>query len=102
MTTLIEHPGVDGKLTAIWFLWLPLLTLLTVLVIIDFISRRRRRQEGRPVNSDERIWRAIRQTRRDVRAYDRIGGTGYGTGVDWMDHQDRRWLRERSEAEGRD
>ncbi len=87
-------------MTAIWFFWLPFLAVLTALTVIDFVLRKRHRGTGTTA-SDERLWRAIRQTRRDVRAYTHIGGTGYGTGVDWMDYQDRRWLRERGGTDGR-
>jgi hypothetical protein len=75
-------------MAAVWYFWLPLLCLLTVLTVMDRVMRRRARKAGKSAD-DSHFWRAVHDMRRDLKAYNDIGGTGIGVGVDWMAHRRR-------------
>jgi hypothetical protein len=71
---------------AVWYFWIPLAVLFTALFVVERIVQRRYKRLGMSVD-DSKIWRAIRQTRRDVEAHNAVGGRG--PGVEWMDHRRR-------------
>jgi len=69
--------------TAVMFWWEPVLGLFALLLVMGFISDRRNRRRGVKLSDWRVTWAAIREDRRDLRAYRSIKNV-HGPGTDWM------------------
>jgi hypothetical protein len=69
--------------TSLMFWWEPVLGLFALLLVMAFISDRRNRRRGSKLADWRRTWAAIREDRRDLRAYRSIKNVR-GPGTDWM------------------
>jgi hypothetical protein len=74
--------------TATMFWWEPVLGLFALLLVMGFISDRRNRRRGVRLSDWRVTWGAIRESRRDLRAYRAIKNVR-GPGTDWMAHRRR-------------
>ncbi|WP_285629241.1 hypothetical protein [Actinoallomurus iriomotensis] len=71
------------------FWWAPVLGLLAIVLVMGFVSDRRNRRRGARLADWRSTWGAIRESRRDLRAYNRMKNV-HGPGTDWMDHRRNR------------
>ena len=65
------------------FWWEPVLGLVALLLVVGFISDRRNRRRGVRLADWRVTWAAIREDRRDARAYRAVKNVR-GPGLDWM------------------
>lgn len=63
--------------------WEPILGLFAVFLVMGFVSDRRHRRRGSGLADWRGIWGAIREDRRDLRAYRSVKNV-HGPGTDWM------------------
>ncbi|GAA0367794.1 hypothetical protein GCM10010151_67140 [Actinoallomurus spadix] len=69
---------------------LALVGIVVLLLVVAAVSDLRGRRRGRRPRSAGRIWRPIRETRRDIHAYRAFSRAIRGPGTDWMDHRRHR------------
>jgi hypothetical protein len=70
------------------FWWEPVLGIFALVLVLGFISDRRHRRRGSKLADWRVTWAAIREDRRDLRAYRAIKNV-HGPGTDWMDRRRR-------------